>query len=121
LKLLANENFPREAVEALRKAGNDVSWVRTDCPGITDTDVLRKACQQNRIVVTFDKDFGELAFRFAQHPAPGVILFRIAPRSPGYVARLAVAALRSRSDWAGHFSVVRENRVRMIRLPGSSG
>jgi predicted nuclease of predicted toxin-antitoxin system len=120
LRLLANDNFPWEAVEALRKDGYDVTWVRTDCPGITDTNVLRIAHPENRIVLTFDKDFGESAFRSGMHRAPGVILFRVALRSPGFVARLAVTALRSRMDWAGHFSVVQENRVRMIPLPGTA-
>jgi predicted nuclease of predicted toxin-antitoxin system len=120
LRLLANENFPWEAVEALRKDGHDVTWVRTDCPGITDTEVLRRSHHENRIVVTFDKDFGELAFRSGLHSSPGVILFRVTPRSPGFVAGLAVKALRTRSDWAGHFSVVQENRVRMIPLPGTA-
>lgn len=92
-------------------------WVRTECPGISDAEVLRKARQENRLVVTFDKDFGELAFKSDLPPPEGVILFRVTPRSPGFVARLAVKALRTRSNWAGHFSVVQENRVRMIPLP----
>jgi predicted nuclease of predicted toxin-antitoxin system len=118
LRLLANENFPREAVEALRRNGHDVMWVRTDRPGISDTEVLSVARIENRIVVTFDKDFGELAFRTGLPSTEGVILFRVIPRSPGFIATLAVKALRARSDWAGHFSVVQENRVRMIPLPG---
>ncbi len=61
MRLLANENFPRDAVEALRNDGHDVSWVRTECPGISDREVLAKAQDDNRIVVTLDKDFGELA------------------------------------------------------------
>lgn len=36
MRLLANENFPKEAVEALQQRGHDVVWVRTHCPGISD-------------------------------------------------------------------------------------
>ena len=117
MRLLANENFPKEAVEALQQHGHDVVWVRTHCPGISDREVLSLAQSENRILLTFDKDFGELAFRAGFPATSGVILFRILPRSPGSVARVAVAALNGRLDWEGHFSVVTEDRIRMTPLP----
>ena len=117
MKLLANEKFPGEAVEALRKDGHDVIWVRIEIPGASDREVLAHAEAENRIVVTFDKDFGELAFRSGLRISCGVILFRVTPRSPGFVANLAVKAFRTRNDWTGHFSVIEEHRIRMIPLP----
>ncbi len=48
VRLLANENFPREAVEALRNDGHDVAWVRTECSGISDRAVLGKAQQDKK-------------------------------------------------------------------------
>ena len=117
MRLLANENFPKEAVEALQQHGHDVVWVRTHCPGISDREVLSLAQSENRILLTFDKDFGELAFRAGFPATSGVILFRILPRSPGSIARVAVAALNDRLDWEGHFSVVTEDRIRMTPLP----
>jgi len=117
VRLLANENLPGEAVQALRSEGHDVLWVRTEAPGSTDRDVLARAVAEHRILLTFDKDFGELAFRERLSAASGVMLFRVVPTSPADVARLAVAVLKSRTDWAGHFSVVERDRVRMTRLP----
>lgn len=43
MRFLANENFPADAVEALRATGHDVVWIRTDAPGITDPEVLHRA------------------------------------------------------------------------------
>lgn len=63
VKILANENFPLAAILALRAAGHDVAWARTDMPGASDEQVLARAQAQNRVVATCDKDFGELAFR----------------------------------------------------------
>jgi predicted nuclease of predicted toxin-antitoxin system len=57
-RLLANENFPGAAVEALRSRGHDVAWVRTDAPGSSDREVLHRAVSEARILITFDKDFG---------------------------------------------------------------
>ena len=117
MRYMANENFPAAAVEALRNLGHDVFWVRTDAPGSTDAVVLSRAQSEARTVITFDKGFGELAFRWGLPAEAGVVLFRIPPRSAAYVAQVAVRVLESRSDWAGHFTVVEEARLRMTPLP----
>lgn len=119
LRLLANENFPGDAVAALREAGHDVVWIRTTAPGSSDPQVLAGAQAENRILVTFDKDFGELAFRAGLPAASGVILFRISAPSGEHVARVATAVLAQRTDWAGHFSVIEDQRIRMTPLPRS--
>ncbi|MDZ4158390.1 MAG: DUF5615 family PIN-like protein [Anaerolineaceae bacterium] len=117
MQLLANENFPGDAVIALRQQGNDVAWVREDSPGVTDIQVLDRAQREDRILITFDKDFGELAFRYGLPASCGIILFRISTPSPEHVTSLAVAALQQREDWAAHFSVIEETRIRMTPLP----
>lgn len=118
MRFLANENFPGDAVAALRARGHDVTWIRTDAPGIKDPEVLARAQAENRILITFDKDFGELAFHSKLPASCGVVLFRVVPTSPAHVSTLAVVVLEARSDWAGHFSVVEEDRIRMTPLPG---
>ena len=117
MRLLANENFPLDAVDALRQAGHDVLWIRTDAPGSADADILARAVTEQRIVITFDKDFGELAFRSKLPASCGIVLFRIPAPSSGFVAKFAVAALATRTDWAGQFSVIEESRVRQRALP----
>src|SRR3989304_4668283 len=112
MRLLANENFPGDAVTSLRLHGNDVAWVREDLPGSSDVQVLEHAQDEGRILITFDKDFGELAFRYGLPASCGIILFRISIPSSEHVARLAVAALQQRGDWAGHFSVIEDIRIR---------
>ena len=116
MRLLANENFPGLAITAMRSHGHDVAWVREDSPGISDHAVLSRATTEERILITFDKDFGELVFRLGLKAPSGIILFRIPPDSPSFVAQTAVTVLESRTNWAGHFSVIDENRVRMTPL-----
>ena len=120
MRILANENFPALAVEALRKAGHDVRWIRSDAPGSSDRQVIQLALEQERILVTFDKDFGELVFR-ERYQVRGIVLFRILAPSANHVAQIAVAALSSRRDWEGQFVVVEDRRVRMRPLHGSAG
>ncbi|SRR6266508_2998836 len=117
MRILADENVAGEIVEALRQRGHDVGWIRADAPGSADSEVLRRAASEERIVVTFDKDFGELAFRFRLPAASGIVLLRVAALSPSRLASIVVGALESREDWSGHFSVVEPDRIRMTPLP----
>ncbi|MDX1417324.1 MAG: DUF5615 family PIN-like protein [Candidatus Promineifilaceae bacterium] len=91
--------------------------MRTDAPGSAEPDVLTRAQEENRILITFDKDFGELAFHSSLPAHCGVVLFRISMSSPEYVARVALPALEKQADWSGHFSVVEDKRIRMTPLP----
>jgi predicted nuclease of predicted toxin-antitoxin system len=117
MRLLEDENFPLDAVKALRDKGHDVVWIREVARGIGDAKVLSQAQEEKRIVITFDKDFGELAFHSKLPATVGVILFRITPLSSQHIALVAVQALASRSDWEGHFSVIEDDRIRMTPLP----
>ena len=116
MRFLADENFPLDAVDVLRKEGHQVGWIREDDPGSTDEKVLARAQLDNRILVTFDKDFGELAFRSRLPASCGIVLFRISTTSSEHVARTVRDAISSRTDWSGHFSVVDNYRIRMIPL-----
>lgn len=117
MRILANENFPKDAIVALRQQGYDVAWIREDAAGSSDPQVLARAQAENRILITFDKDFGELAFRAKLPASSGIILFRISAPSSTHVAQVAVAVLASRTDWKGHFSVIGDHRIRMTPLP----
>jgi predicted nuclease of predicted toxin-antitoxin system len=117
MQFLANENFPLDVVEALRNEGHDVVWIRTDAPGSKDPEILHRAVAENRVLLTFDKDFGDLAFQFGLPAACGIVLFRLQANSSAALAIKVVAAIRSRSDWAGNFSVVEPGRIRIRSLP----
>jgi predicted nuclease of predicted toxin-antitoxin system len=117
VRILADENSPGDAVAALRGRGHDVAWVRSDAQGSSDVQVIARAQAENRVLATFDKDFGELAFRSELPASSGIVLFRISMSSPAYTARVAVIALESRDDWADHFAIVEDDRIRMTPLP----
>ena len=117
MNLSANENFPLDAVDALRAAGHDTAWIRTASPGVPDAVVLARAVAQGRVLVTFDKDFGDLAFHSGLPTGCGVILFRLRAGTSAELATQIVAAIAQRNDWAGQFAVVEPGRVRMRALP----
>jgi predicted nuclease of predicted toxin-antitoxin system len=113
LRFLADENFPGDAVKVLTRMGFDVAWILKDASGSSDEEVLKRATKEKRILITFDKDFGELAFKRGLPASCGIILFRIPLLSPRYIVKIVEEAIKSRDDWAGYFSVVEMNRIRM--------
>lgn len=118
MRLLCNENVPRLLIKALAAAGHDVRGVGLERPGIDDHSVLAWAQAENRVCLTFDKDFGELAANDPDKALAGVILLRI-PASPhAEWANRVAGIVSSRSDWEGQFSVVEPGRIRMRRLEG---
>jgi hypothetical protein len=116
MRFLANENVPRAAVEALRADGHDVSWIRTDAPGSSDDAVLARAHGDGRVLLTFDKDFGEVVLKRGARASHGVILFRIPLSLPLAIGQAVARTIASRNDWQGNFTVVEAGRVRMRAL-----
>lgn len=116
MRVLADENVPLEAIEVLRGRGHDVAWIREVAPGSSDERVMERAQNEERALLTFDKDFGELAFRRGLAASFGVILLRFQLTSPSHIALIISSVLEGRGDWSGHFSVVEDARIRMTPL-----
>jgi predicted nuclease of predicted toxin-antitoxin system len=77
---------------------------------------MQNAHQEKRIILTYDKDFGELAVKDPIYPSSGIILFRLSQKNPGLIAKYIGEVIKSRQDWEGHFSVVESERIRMRPL-----
>jgi predicted nuclease of predicted toxin-antitoxin system len=117
MKLFADENMARNIVDWLRASGHDVLYAAEVRPGAPDSEWLAQAEQEERVVLTSDKDFGELVFRdgLTTH---GVILLRLVDLT------VAEALARLRRAWSvieanptGRFFVVTQRRVRVRSLP----
>lgn len=117
MRFLADENIPLATVTVLRQQGHDVVWIHTDAPGSSDQEILVRAQAEERIILTFDKDFGKLAFRYGLTANSGIILFRIPFSSPGSITSIVTTAIATRSDWSSLFTVVETDRVRIRALP----
>lgn len=109
MTFVTDESFPRPALAALRNAGWEVFSVAEECPGISDEEVAALCSQSERVLLTFDKDFGELVFHRGLSAGSGVVLFRFIPESPEEVADAAVALLQSQPDLRGTFALSHES------------
>ena len=86
MKLLGNENFPLKSILYLRSKGFDIISIGADNPGIQDNAVMNIAISEERTILTFDRDYGELIFKHNYKPEKGVIYLRLdeyRPDEPG--------------------------------------
>ena len=117
MRLIANENVSGTVIRTLRERGHDVLSVKESMRAASDGAVLARAQSEQRLVLTNDKDFGELAFRYGLPASCGVVLFRLSGVDPESDNRRVLQVLESRTDWEGHFAVVDHDRIRIRPLP----
>jgi predicted nuclease of predicted toxin-antitoxin system len=120
MRLLADENFPKPIVEALRAFGHDVLWARTDCSGWKYAALLDAAESEARIVLTLDKDFWQIAVqRRVPLKQSGVVLFRVHPATLVNLDPLVRAFVEANRDWAGHISIIAAGGIQMVAARGT--
>ena len=82
---------------------------------------MRLLADENaRVLLTFDKDFGELAWRSGLPANCGLVLLRLPALDPTGVGNVIADVLMARDDWPGHFSVVEPGRIRVRVLPSGA-
>lgn len=119
IALLANENFPAPAIGKLRAAGIDVVAVREAMPSVSDKEVMAYARREQRWIVTFDRDYGDLVFREGLLPPPAILFFRQGPYPPERPADLVLAMLSEPQQAVGCMVVISEQNIRRKRFPQS--
>jgi predicted nuclease of predicted toxin-antitoxin system len=115
VNLIANEGVDRPVVERLRLDGHDVVYVAELSPSVTDEEVLQEANARGAVLLTADKDFGDLVFRQGLVHS-GVILLRLAGLANATKAEIVAEVCRDRSaHLVGAFSVVSPGQIRIRR------
>ena len=120
MNCVADENVDSQIVRQLRAAGHDVWYVAEQAPGIDDEDVLRHSTSRDALLLTGDRDFGDLVFRQGKASA-GVLLIRLAGMAAMVKAQLVVQTVGDHSaELRGAFSVLTQKTLR-IRGGGGRG
>ncbi len=113
MRLLANENFPKASVLALRGYGYNVLSIGEDHPSIQDHEVIDIAVKDERLILTFDRDYGELVFKKGLKPPKGIIYLRIDTFTPDEPAEIIDKLIKSQKFvFDRHLTVVDNNFVR---------
>ncbi len=119
--LVADESVDLPIVNGLRARGIEVLYVAEMDPGIDDEAVLDEANRHQGMLLTQDKDFGELVFRLGRVSA-GVVLIRLAGLTPAAKAEIVVSAVEEHAQaFRDNFSVISPGslRIRAQILPHS--
>lgn len=97
MRLLCDEGVDQQIVEKLRSQEHDVTYIAEVAPGASDDDVFTRANEMGAILLTTDKDFGELVFRQRRIPH-GVLLIRLAGLSQRRKATTVASAVQQFGD-----------------------
>ena len=117
MRFLADENLPFATIRLLREAGYDIVSILEESPGISDSQVLERAYLENRIIMTFDRDYGELLFKHGHLPPGGIIYFRFDPSTPCEPAEMLLKIFsEGKVDFSEHFSVLERDKLRQRPL-----
>jgi predicted nuclease of predicted toxin-antitoxin system len=120
MKLLANENFPKSSVTILENGGFDIKAIGQDFGGILDSEVMEIAISEQRTILTFDRDYGELIFKKGYRPSGGVIYLRWDNFSPVEPGEFLLKLLKSGNiHFEGMLTVINENTIRQRKYPSN--
>lgn len=114
MELLADEGVDRQIVERLREDGHRVSYVAEMEPGIADEQVLKMANNESLVLLTADKDFGELTYRM-QRVSAAIVLIRLSGLSPERKAHTVSSMLSEHGPelMPGTFTVLTPGAIRI--------
>lgn len=117
MKILANENFPFPSIKILREAGYDVKSIAESNTSIKDSEVLSIAVIEERIILTFDRDYGELIFKYRLESPPAVVYFRTKGNSPEDAALILLSRIKTENlTLLDYFTVIDEEGIRQRKL-----
>ena len=116
MNFLANENFPYPSIKILREKGFYVKSIGEDLGGISDESVMEIVVKENLIILTFDRDYGELIFKFQNEKPPAVVYFRLKGDTPEMAATLLLRIMAEGITIENHFTVVESNGIRQRKL-----
>jgi predicted nuclease of predicted toxin-antitoxin system len=118
MRFLADESCDFVVVRALRSAGYDVTAISEIAPRAEDSDVIRLATSEKRMLLTEDKDFGQLVFAHGE-TSPGVIFLRFPASTRKQIAPVVVKLVKERGEkLAGCFVTVQPGRIRISKVVG---
>ncbi|HLD85217.1 MAG TPA: DUF5615 family PIN-like protein [archaeon] len=121
LRFLVDESTGKKLHDFLIDKGLDSKFVSDIIPSALDKDVLKLAEKEKRILVTNDKDFGELVFRLNM-PSSGVVLMRLKIDNSQNRQKCMSALLGNfLSRLQSNFTVVSESQTRFKKIPQSNG
>lgn len=116
MNFLADESVDYNIFKDLKSAGFKIEHVLDLFPGTSDIEIVKYAFDNNSIVLTEDKDFGELAIRFKMN-AKGIILLRFLNMDSQEKSKIILNALENHGEeMKNSLTVISDKKIRIKKL-----
>lgn len=116
LRFLVDNSSGRKLANSLKDKNYDVIYAGNVLPEANDEEILKRAEEENRILITNDKDFGELIFRYGK-PSSGVVLLRLKIDFPDHRVRVLLSLIdKLHIKLRNKFIVASEDKIRIKEL-----
>ena len=116
MNFVADENIDTEIIDHLRDAGYEICSISEEFPGVSDEDVIKITNKHNAVLLTADKNFGELVFRKGE-VIKGVVLVRIFGVSQQEKSQMILDAFNTHADdFVDCFTVISKKKIRIKRM-----
>lgn len=116
MTFFADEGLDAPMVELLRNEGYTVIYAAEEMKGASDSEILERANEENAVLITKDKDFGELIIRQKMY-SQGVILIRVEKLNSLSNCLLLLRLINKHStELRRSFTIIEEDKIRIRRL-----
>lgn len=116
MKFVADEGVEELIVSKLRSEGHDVLYIAETDAGLDDDSILQSADQEGRILITRDKDFGELVFRLKKVHS-GIMLNRLYQLKVEFKADLILKVINQYGEaLLGCYTVIQPGKIRIRKM-----
>ena len=115
MKFLADVNIEKRIVDFLREQNYDVLWMLEDLNTLDDQSIVNIANSESRILITNDKDFGDIVFR-QKLLTYGIILLRISDQDVDKKIEMLKVFLKDERKLSKKFIVIKDKKIRVIKL-----
>ncbi len=116
IRYLADENIPLVVIKELSEQGFSIESIASSKKGMTDIEIMKFAFDKELVIITFDKDFGQLIFK-EKVKSKGIILLRIPPTSPDKIKSFIKQILEDKEfNPLEKFVVIYEKHMRIVDL-----
>ena len=116
MKFVVDESTGKGVAKFLKEEDYDTVYIGTDDKGIEDSEIMKKAVEENRIIITNDKDFGELAIR-QKRKSKGILILRLQIETPENKIKTIKNVLEEHKDkLENNLVIAKENQIKTRNL-----
>lgn len=114
--IIADENIDQIIINYLNENKYQILSIREESPGISDSEVIKKAMLNSALLITEDKDFGELVFSHNIKDCSVVLLRYDSPPDSSFLDKVRKTLIHNKSNPGHYFYTVTPKKIRFRKI-----